>query len=168
MCFTICETRHSILLARRHKKDTSKDTSPSQPVAKRAIFSTKNLLNKSLKRPLTFFFTEATVQISALYNGYLYGLSFLFNSAFVIVFGPEGHGFNTIDTGLCFLGICVGITIGPIINAIFQEPYFQHKLKKEKYGSYAGKGCGDFVSNQLVLVCMDELCQHPLDCPGTC
>jgi hypothetical protein len=77
--------------------------------------------------------TEAIIIFSALYNGYLYGLSFLFNSAFNIVFGPHGHGFGTIGVGLSFLGICVGITIGPITTALFQEPYFQKKLKENGY-----------------------------------
>lgn len=67
-----------------------------------------------------------TVIFGALYNGYLYGLSFLFNGAFSVVFGPSGHGLDTLQVGLCFLGIIVGISCGPFTN-IWQEKHFQHR-----------------------------------------
>lgn len=93
----------------------------------------RNLVQKALKRPFLFLFTEGIIIFSSLYNGYLYGLSFLFNSAFTIVFGPQGHGFGIIDVGLCFLGIVVGISIGPVTNALFQERYYQKELKKNNF-----------------------------------
>jgi hypothetical protein len=74
-----------------------------------------------LNQPYFFLITEVIIPFAAFYNGYFYGLSFLFNSAFVIIVGPKGHEFGTIDVSLCFLGIDVGITIGPITNALFQE-----------------------------------------------
>jgi MFS family permease len=127
MIVTLRETRHSIILARRHNV---KSTLPRSQRLKQAI---RDLWKKALQRPFLFLGTEAIIIFSALYNGYLYGLSFLFNSAFGIVFGPHGHGFGTIGVGLSFLGICVGITIGPITTALFQEPYFQRKLKETGY-----------------------------------
>lgn len=51
-----------------------------------AFVLSKNVATKALQSPFVFLFTEAIVQFSALYNGYVYGLSFLFNSAFVIFF----------------------------------------------------------------------------------
>jgi len=59
----------------------------------------------------------------ALYNGYLYDLSFLFNGTFALVFGPEGHGFDGVSVGLTFLGIVVSISISPITK-IYQERYY--------------------------------------------
>jgi hypothetical protein len=133
MVFTLRETRHNVILARIAHKKGQRTSSDGIPRTQRVINAAKNLTQKALKRPFIFLFTEGIVIFGCLYNGYLYGLSFLFNSAFVIVFGPQGHGFGTIDTGLCFLGICTGITIGPITNAIFQEPYFQKHLKLNKH-----------------------------------
>jgi hypothetical protein len=130
MILTLRETRHSIILERGQKRHNETSKAPLYQRFKHAV---GNLYQKALKRPFMFLITEAIVQFCALYNGYIYGLSFLFNSAFVIVFGAEGHGFGTIDTGLCFLGICVGITIGPITTAIFQEPYYQKQLKRNNY-----------------------------------
>lgn len=130
LVLTLRETRHDTILARRSRSDSSGYSSPPKSRLQRIKAAASHLVQKALQRPFVFLFTEAIVQFSALYNGYLYGLSFLFNSAFVIVFGPAGHGFGTIDTGLCFLGICTGITIGPITNAIFQEPHYQRAVRK--------------------------------------
>lgn len=56
----------------------------------------------------------------------------MFNSAFVIVLGPGGHGFGTINTGLYFLGLCVGITVGVVINAVFQEPSYRREVRRNE------------------------------------
>jgi hypothetical protein len=48
----------------------------------------------------------------------------------VIVFGPERHGFRTIDTGFYFLGICVGTTLGVGTNALFQKPSYRRDVAK--------------------------------------
>lgn len=60
----------------------------------------------------------------ALYNGYLYGLSYLFNTAFSLVFGA--HGFNTFEVGLSFLGIATGTFIRMVTN-IFAEQFYQKR-----------------------------------------
>ncbi len=59
----------------------------------------------------------------ALYNGFLYGLSFLFNVVFVQVFG-RNHDFGTFGVGCAFLGIVAGISLGPLTN-LWQERYYQ-------------------------------------------
>lgn len=71
---------------------------------------------------------------NALYKGYLYGLSFLFNGAFSLVFGKEGHEFGVIGVSLSFLGICVGISAGPLIN-MWRERYYQPRFV-ESGGKY--------------------------------
>jgi hypothetical protein len=129
LILTLRETRHSIILSRLHPP---LHKTPTTPLLHRLKFATTNLYQKALTRPFLFLGTESIVQFCALYNGYLYGLSFLFNSAFVIVFGKEGHGFGPIDTGLCFLGICTGITMGPVTTARFQEPYFRKQVRRRE------------------------------------
>lgn len=126
----IGETRHSILLNKRAKaarKSTGKAAIDVPDDAKRR--GPKELFKVALTRPFRFLFTEAIVVFASLYNGYLYGLSFLFNDAFSLVFGPQGHGFDTIGVGLSFLGIAVGISIGPFTN-LWQERYYQRKLRE--------------------------------------
>lgn len=71
----------------------------------------------------------AIIMFGALYNGYLYGITFLLNGAFTLVFGPKGHGLDTLQVGLCFLGIAGGISLGPITNVI-QERYYQRRVRQ--------------------------------------
>lgn len=122
------ETRHSIILARRaeqERKESGNEENVDLPahLQKR---STKELFRITLSRPFRFLGTEAIIIFAALFNGYLYGLSFLFNTAFTLVFG-QGHGFSTIGVGTCFLGLCFGISLGPVTN-IWQEKYYQRKV----------------------------------------
>ena len=125
---TIRETRHSTLLRRRAARErtqTGNEAIEVPDALKRR--GAKELFSEALLRPFRFLFTEAIVIFAALYNGYLYGLSFLFNDAFALVFGPGGHGFAVTGVGLSFLGICVGITFGLVTN-LWQERYYQRRI----------------------------------------
>ncbi|KAH8648445.1 major facilitator superfamily domain-containing protein [Xylariales sp. PMI_506] len=130
MTFTLSETRHTTIL-RRQVKQAQRQASNHQPTSSKAPLlkhkTTSQLLHVALTRPFRFLFTEAIVIFGALYNGYLYGLSFLFNGAFGMVFGKEGHGFSTVGVGCAFLGIALGISIGPFTN-LWQERYYQRQL----------------------------------------
>ncbi|KAL1879176.1 hypothetical protein Daus18300_001755 [Diaporthe australafricana] len=90
--------------------------------------STKDLFAVTLSRPFRFLGTELIIVCAAIYNGYLYGLSFLFNTAFALVFG-QGHGFDTIGVGVCFLGLVIGISLGPVVN-IWQEKHYQKRVEE--------------------------------------
>lgn len=125
LILTIKETRHSTLLLRRaarQRKETGDQAIQVPDALKRK--GGRELFNDALLRPFRFLFTEAIVIFAALYNGYLYGLSFLFNDAFALVFGPGGHDFEVTGVGLSFLGICVGVT-SAIVTNLWQERYYQ-------------------------------------------
>lgn len=125
------ETRHSILLLRRAKAERKRTGNENIEVPeKMKQRGLRQLFRVALTRPFRFLGTEAIVMFAALYNGYLYGLSFLFNDAFSLVFGTKGHGFDVIGVGLCFLGIVVGITLGPLTN-IWQERYYRRRIWAE-------------------------------------
>ncbi|KAK4541429.1 hypothetical protein LTR36_008030 [Oleoguttula mirabilis] len=89
----------------------------------------KELLIVTQTRPFRFLATEAIIQFGALYNACLYGITFLLNGAFTLVFGSKGHGLDTLQVGFCFLGIAGGITIGPFVN-IIQERYYQRRVQQ--------------------------------------
>lgn len=131
MVAALKETRHSIILAREKKKippnenHARRDQPTKSEKAKKFL---NHLFRVTLTRPFRFLFTEAIVMFGALYNGYLYGLSFLFNGAFALVFG-KGHGFNTLEVGLAFLGIIIGISLGPLTNALYQERRYQRRFE---------------------------------------
>ncbi|PWN88979.1 MFS general substrate transporter [Acaromyces ingoldii] len=86
----------------------------------------RDLLQRTMTRPFRFLSTEPIVMFAAAYNGFLYGISFLFNDALSLVFSQ--HRFNTLETGLAFLGIVVGISIGPLTHILFQERFFQRRV----------------------------------------
>ena len=128
MSLTLRETRHSIILLRRAAKERKeRGTDAIEVPDSMKQRGPRELFEVALTRPFRFLFTEAIIVFGALYNGYLYGLSFLFNGAFSIVFGKEGHGFNVIGVGLSFLGIMIGISMGPISN-LWQERYYQRRI----------------------------------------
>ncbi|KAA8576240.1 hypothetical protein EYC84_006388 [Monilinia fructicola] len=127
LCISLRETRHSVLLRRRAarlRKETGNqnlDVPPdmrTQPATQ--VFAT------ALTRPFHLLFTEPVILFTAAYNGYLFGIAFLFNGAFTIVFA-DGYGFNTIQTGLANLGVCVGALLGPVTH-IWQERYYLRKI----------------------------------------
>ena len=127
---TLRETRHSTLLRRRaarERKQTGNDAIEVPDTLKRR--GGRELFHDALLRPFRFLFTEAIIVFVTLYNGYLYGLSFLFNDAFALVFGSGGYGFGVIGVGLSFLGICIGITLSVITN-LWQERFYQRALTK--------------------------------------
>ena len=128
MTATLKETRHSVLLLRRAARERNKrGTDAIEVPASMKQRGPRTLFKNALLRPFRFLFTEAIITFGALYNGYLYGLSFLFNGAFSLVFGVGGHGFGVLGVGLTFLGIVVGISFGPITN-IWQERYYRRKI----------------------------------------
>lgn len=122
------ETRHSVLLRRRARKQGK--TIPSEVQAR----SLRTLFTVTLARPFRFLSTETIVIFGALFNFLLYGLSFMFNGAFGLVFGKAGYGFDTAGVGYCFLGLILGISLGPIAG-IWQERYYQHQVRGNRKSS---------------------------------
>lgn len=121
------ETRHGVILRKRVERLRRETGDMSIDVAeeyRRKSF--RQILWVTQTRPFRFLITEPVIQLGALYNGWYYGLSFLLNGAFTLVFGPKGHGLDTLQVGLCFLGIFGGITAGVLVN-IIQERYYQRR-----------------------------------------
>lgn len=139
---TIPETRHTIILQRKTKrvrKAMRKEGLKASASITDANADERKGLHQlfaiTLTRPFHFLFTEPITFFAAIYNGFLYGLVYLFNEAFPLVFGPgKGHGFNGGEQGLSFLGLC----IGPIIAFLFyplQERYYLRRVAEHE-----GKG----------------------------
>ncbi|KAH6870629.1 major facilitator superfamily domain-containing protein [Alternaria rosae] len=128
--YSLGETRHSVILLRRARalRQQTGDEEIEVPDEMKQR-GPKQLFSTALARPFRFLGSEAIVQFGALYNGFLYGLSFLFNGAFHMIFGPSGYGFDTIGVGISFLGIVVGITLGLATN-VLQERYYQRQVSQ--------------------------------------
>ncbi|KAL4806061.1 polyamine transporter [Aspergillus unguis] len=137
LALTIPETRHSIILqrkAKRARKQMKKEGLASAESTDDMHSADRKGLGKlfriTMSRPFIFLFTEPITLFSAIYNGFLYGLVYLFNEAFPLVFGgPHGHGFNTGQQGLCFLGMAIGPLIAFALSP-FQERYYLRRVSE--------------------------------------
>ncbi|KAI9699591.1 MAG: hypothetical protein M1820_007090 [Bogoriella megaspora] len=135
MIITLPETRHSTRLEHKVKRMRKTLRKEGNEKAARRIFyghateekSMNILISIHLTRPFRFLFTEPITMGAALYNGFIYGLIFLFNEAFPLVFGPGGHNFNTGEWGLAFLGIVIGGVIAAACHPI-QERYYLKRV----------------------------------------
>jgi hypothetical protein len=131
--FTLTETRHNIILERkaaRLRKETGDEAYVSVNEDEKKTMS--QLLKTSLTRPFVFLFTEPITMFAAMWNGLLFGLIYLFNDAFVAVFGP-GDGYNWQHPGvvqLSFLAPLIGETIGFAVYFFTQEKYYQRAIRK--------------------------------------
>lgn len=134
---TLPETRHSTILEKKTKRLRKKLAKEGHP-AHGAIRDLHHddpekkglaqLFKVTLTRPFIFLFSEPITYFSALYNGFIYGVVFLFNEAFPLVFGG-GHHFNSGEVGQAFLGL----VIGPIIGCCFhflQEHYYRRRVRQ--------------------------------------
>jgi len=68
----------------------------------------KELITKNLSRPLRLLFTEPVVLALTVYMSFIYGLLYLFLTAYPLVFQGV-HGMNAGVGGLPFIGMMVGI-----------------------------------------------------------
>lgn len=128
------ETRDTIILmkkARQVREKTGNDdyVAPHENDRKQP----GRLWKVSLWRPFKFLFTEPITIFSALYNGFLFGLIFLFNEAFPLMFGTGngGHGWTHSGTvNLTFLSLVVGSVLAWIFSTPFQERFYQAALTR--------------------------------------
>ncbi|KAF2765387.1 MFS general substrate transporter [Teratosphaeria nubilosa] len=140
MVFTLPETRHSTILERKAKK--VRKALAKEGIASSALIenigdahnmhekrSLHSLFATTLTRPFRFLMTEPITIAAAAYNGFIYGVVYLFNEAFPLVFGPgaHGHGFNVGQQGLAFLGFAIGTILAACCHP-FQERYYLRRV----------------------------------------
>ena len=86
----------------------------------------RELLEKNFSRPLRMLFTEPIVLLISIYLAFVYGLLYLFLTAYPIVF-QRIHGFNLGVGGLPFFGMITGEIFAGIFIAL-RQPSYQRKL----------------------------------------
>ena len=145
MTLLLPETRHSTILEKKAKnvRKTLVKEGVSREVTDRisdehsmgSKRSMHTLFAVNLTRPFKFLFTEEITMAAAAYNGFIYGVVYLFNESFPLVFGSqEGHGFNVGQTGLTFLGIAIGALVAASFYPL-QERYYLRRVAEN-----GGKG----------------------------
>jgi DHA1 family multidrug resistance protein-like MFS transporter len=126
--FFFPETSEGNILHRRARR-LHKLTGKKYTTAARQEWASKKLSTVAydiLLRPILITFTEPVVFALGLYIALLYSTLYSWFEAFPIVF-TETHRFNTIESGLAYLGLIVGGFVGvamylPIIYNKFTRP----------------------------------------------
>ncbi|CAF1239592.1 unnamed protein product [Adineta ricciae] len=96
----------------------------------RSKFEVKNqvifrrLLKISLSRPWIFLVREPIVSLLSLYMALIYGILYMFVSAFPIVYGEE-RGWTSGSVGLSFLGMAIGVIIAVLYCILDNRRYIK-------------------------------------------
>ncbi|KAI0479186.1 major facilitator superfamily transporter [Xylariaceae sp. FL0804] len=86
----------------------------------------KELIQKNFSRPMRLLFTEPIVTSISVYMAFIYGLLYLFLTAYPFVF--EGvHGFTPGQSGLAFFGMIIG-QLAAGTTVLLTQPSYQRKL----------------------------------------
>ncbi|KAH7059042.1 major facilitator superfamily domain-containing protein [Macrophomina phaseolina] len=133
---TVPETRHSIILDKKtqrlRKRLRAEGFAAAEHITDANADEKKGLHTLfviTLTRPFRFLFTEPITFAAAIYNGWIYGIVYLLNEAFPLVFGPTGHGFNTGEWGASFAGLCVGSLVAAFLHPV-QERYYLRRVAR--------------------------------------
>lgn len=87
----------------------------------------KELLSKNISRPMRILFTEPIVLLVTIYLSFIYGLLYLFLTAYALVFQGV-YGWNAGVGGLPYFGLVVGVFLGFATVAYINKDYAK-KLK---------------------------------------
>ena len=86
----------------------------------------RELITKNFSRPMRLLFTEPIVLLLSLYMAFIYGLLYLFLTAYPFVFQGV-HGMSSGVAGLTFFGMVTGQIIAGV-TVLLQQPWYQRKL----------------------------------------
>ncbi|KAH8197891.1 hypothetical protein TruAng_007943 [Truncatella angustata] len=86
----------------------------------------KELIQKNFSRPMRLLFLEPIVTLLSIYMAFIYGLLYLFLTAYPFVF-QRVHGFNSGESGLAFFGMIIGQLIAGTV-VLVDQPRYQRKL----------------------------------------
>ena len=87
----------------------------------------RDLISKNFSRPLRILFTEPIVLLLSIYMGFIYGLLYLFLTAYPIVF-QQIHGFGPGVGGLPLFGMVFGM-LGAGVFIALGQPSYSRKLR---------------------------------------
>lgn len=115
------ETYHPIKLrekARKMRKETGDDRwkAPMEKSTK----SVPRAVGTSLLRPFQLLIFEPMCLLLCNFSAILLGILYLFFGAFPLVF-KNTYGFNLWQTGLCFLGIFVGMILSSATDPVWRR-----------------------------------------------
>ncbi|MCJ1379025.1 hypothetical protein MMC17_002124 [Xylographa soralifera] len=86
----------------------------------------RELVSKNFSRPLRILVTEPIVLLLSIYMAFIYGLLYLFLTAYPIVF-QQIHGFSGGVGGLPYFGMIIGMLIAGVV-IVLDQPSYARKL----------------------------------------
>lgn len=122
------ETYAPVLLAKRAKSMRAEQPEKNAAVfaeLERADFSFKSIVTRTLLRPFIMLVKEPILALITLYLSVIYGLLYALFSVFPLIW-EDAFGlrnFNNGETGLVFIFVGVGSTIGALLNIYLQRHY---------------------------------------------
>jgi len=115
--------------ARKMRAETGDDTwKAKMELSKKSIART---IVHSMYRPFLILFLDPMCFSLCLFSAILLGVLYLFFGAFQLVFSVV-YGFNLWQTGLCFLGILIGMLTATCTDPIWHYLYIHQLNKHEK------------------------------------
>jgi MFS family permease len=124
--FLLRETSASVLIhqkARRLRKETGEQQTVSEVYRREP---TLQLLARAFSRPLKLLMYSPIVLLVSLYTGIMFGLIFLLFTTFPLVFGGT-YGFNASMSGLVYLGLGIGMTLGLVLFSALSDKLLGQK-----------------------------------------
>ena len=122
------ESYKPVLLRQRAKKlNLPLPFSPTEDMPLPRIVST--YVTKTLTRPMHMLFTEPIIAAFNAYSAFNFGLLYAFFPAFPYVFKKE-YGFDSVSTGLTFLGLGVGVIVATACSLSFTRLYYIPRVRQ--------------------------------------
>ncbi|ODQ82376.1 hypothetical protein BABINDRAFT_158983 [Babjeviella inositovora NRRL Y-12698] len=84
--------------------------------------SFKELAEKNITRPLIMLFTEPILLFISIYNAFIYGLLYLFLTAYPLIFAG-GYGFGAGEAELPYVGMLIGMFIGGLMCMWWEQRF---------------------------------------------
>ncbi|KAL1795734.1 hypothetical protein ACET3X_005958 [Alternaria dauci] len=123
-----CESYKPVLLRQRAKKrNLPFPPSPTEGMSLPKVISI--YASKTLTRPMHMLLTEPIVASFNTYSAFNFGLLYAFFAAFPYVFEIK-YGFDSISTGLTFLGLGVGVIVATVCIVLFSKLYYLPRVRK--------------------------------------
>ncbi|KAK4052982.1 hypothetical protein OIO90_004106 [Microbotryomycetes sp. JL221] len=125
------ETYHPALLAKRAKKLRKQEPEKNRDLyadLEKADFSVKALVTRTLGRPFLMLGTEPILMLVTLYLSLVYGILYATFGVFPILF-EQLRGFTPGQSGLTFIGVGIGTSIGALIN-VWVQRHYRHLVPK--------------------------------------
>lgn len=154
--FLLHETYHPQLLkhrAQKLRKEEPEKNKDKYAEIEKADFSIKSLIVRTGGRPAKMLVTEPILLMVTIYLSVVYGLLYGLFSLFPVIWEVK-RGFNPGESGLIFIGVGIGTTIGAATNVAMQRHYRELVPKWHGHPPPEERLYGAILAGPLLIVSM--------------